>query len=89
MKELKKTLDNLYEKYKKEYTSICEPVKSIISAGNNAEKFHPLKERLQTEIIKELNDCIKENPKTDTEIAFKLCRKCSESFDNRIYNPFI
>lgn len=88
MEKLKKTLESTFEKYKKEYASVCEPLDGLVSRQNNALKFDPINKKLISEITEKLNDYIVQNPESDRNKVIETGQDYIKTFARQLINPF-
>jgi len=88
MEKLKKTLEATFEKYKKEYASVCEPLDGLVSRQNNALKFDPINKKLISEITEKLNDYIEQNPESDSNKVIETGQEYIKTFERQLINTF-
>lgn len=88
MEELKQQLELTFEKHKKEYASICEPISSIVSRQNNAFKFDSANKKYVEEIIEILNRYVENRTETERESAIETSKEYIKLFPQLLINPF-
>lgn len=88
MKELEEKFELAFEKHKKEYASICEPISGLISRQNNASKFDSANEKYIDEVIEILNIYVENKDDSEREKAIKLSKEYISLFQRLAINPF-
>jgi hypothetical protein len=88
MKELEEKFELTFEKHKKEYASICEPISGLISRQNNASKFDSANEKYIDEIIEILNIYVGNKNDSEIENAIKISKAYIKLFPKLLINPF-
>ena len=88
MKELKEKFELAFEKHKKEYASICEPISGLISRQNNASKFDSANEKYIDEVIEILNIYVENKNDSERESAIEISKDYIKLFPKLLINPF-
>ncbi len=88
MEILENKLKSVYEKYRKEYASVCEPINGLESRRDNALKFDPINEKFIDEITEELNKHLENNSEYSKEQIIEIGQKYIKGFQKYLFDPF-
>ncbi|CAM3593550.1 hypothetical protein O8E88_002276 [Flavobacterium psychrophilum] len=88
MEELEQKLKLTFEKHKKGYASICEPISGLISRQNNALKFGAVNEKYVDEILEILNTHIENKSDSEKENSIEISKDYINLFQKLVINPF-